>query len=417
MRAEKTSELGSVIVLVAGVCIAQSGVQAGTGSELIFEHAFDASVSFGQTVATFDVPTAGTFRVTTLNPDLSSDGYFGILLREGTTLRYQFEGMLFGFTATPAYHGVIVEGVESRLFEFSVHQSIADLGSLNFEVYYNLPNGTNNPGGTNTVRLEFLPQMITPAGAPILSISSDPMVLACEPPDGSVTFDAGDGARLIVRTTSFGNGVEGGHEIYVDGSGYGYTLCSVLTSTPEFYTVEVGAGLHEVQICHNDGFFPDNGNMPRDAEIYVDGGDDCSGFPCGNNDNKVLLCHVPPGNPGNAQTLCISPSAVAAHLENHEGDHCGPCGAGNPRFQDDAGTADTGNGVPRIVDMGDYELQPCPADVNGDGTINALDLIDLLPCLGQPAVSGCEAEDVNEDGTVNVLDLIELRLAAGTSCR
>ncbi len=53
--------------------------------------------------------------------------------------------------------------------------------------------------------------------------------------------------------------------------------------------------------------------------------DDCSDFPCGNNDNKVLLCHVPPGNPENAHTLCINPNAVPAHLENHEGDHCGPC--------------------------------------------------------------------------------------------
>ncbi len=51
----------------------------------------------------------------------------------------------------------------------------------------------------------------------------------------------------------------------------------------------------------------------------------CSDFPCGEGDNKVLLCHVPPGNPGNEQTICISQKAVPAHLANHEGDHCGPC--------------------------------------------------------------------------------------------
>ena len=124
---------------------------------------------------------------------------------------------------------------------------------------------------------------------------------------------------------------------------------------------------------------------------------DCSGFPCGNNDNKVLLCHVPPGNPGNAHTLCISPNAVAMHLENHEDDHCGPCGDGGPLFQ---------TGV----------VQPCPDDVNGDGVTNVLDLIDLLLCFGQPAFPGCEAKDVNQDGTVNVLDLIDLLLAFGTAC-
>ena len=55
--------------------------------------------------------------------------------------------------------------------------------------------------------------------------------------------------------------------------------------------------------------------------------DDCSSFTCGQNNNKVLLCHVPPGNPGNAHTICISPSALPAHLAQHPGDHCGPCAA------------------------------------------------------------------------------------------
>ncbi len=124
---------------------------------------------------------------------------------------------------------------------------------------------------------------------------------------------------------------------------------------------------------------------------------DCSAFPCGNNNNKVLLCHVPPGNPANAHTLCISAKAVAAHLESHPGDHCGPCGDGGPLFQADV-------------------VQPCPDDVNGDGTVNTLDLIDVLLCLGQPGIPGCEAKDVNEDGNVNVLDLIDLLLAFGTAC-
>ena len=59
---------------------------------------------------------------------------------------------------------------------------------------------------------------------------------------------------------------------------------------------------------------------------------------------------------------------------------------------------------------------PCPADINADGVVNVLDLIDLLLCFAQPAIRGCEAEDVNEDGTVNVLDLIQLLLAFGQPC-
>jgi len=34
---------------------------------------------------------------------------------------------------------------------------------------------------------------------------------------------------------------------------------------------------------------------------------------------------------------------------------------------------------------------------------------------GEPAVPECKAEDINGDGTVNVLDLIELLLAFGST--
>ena len=57
-----------------------------------------------------------------------------------------------------------------------------------------------------------------------------------------------------------------------------------------------------------------------------------------------------------------------------------------------------------------------PADTNGDGAVNVLDLIDVLLCFGQPAEPGCAAEDINQDGTVNVLDLIDLLLSFGASC-
>src|SRR5439155_879584 len=40
--------------------------------------------------------------------------------------------------------------------------------------------------------------------------------------------------------------------------------------------------------------------------------------------HKTTICHIPPGNPANAHTLCIGNAAVPAHLENH-GDHLGAC--------------------------------------------------------------------------------------------
>ena len=39
--------------------------------------------------------------------------------------------------------------------------------------------------------------------------------------------------------------------------------------------------------------------------------------------DKVLICHVPPGNPGNRHEILISPSAVPAHLDH--GDYPAPC--------------------------------------------------------------------------------------------
>jgi hypothetical protein len=38
---------------------------------------------------------------------------------------------------------------------------------------------------------------------------------------------------------------------------------------------------------------------------------------------KVTLCHIPPGNPGNAHTITVGASAVPAHLAH--GDTLGPC--------------------------------------------------------------------------------------------
>jgi hypothetical protein len=45
----------------------------------------------------------------------------------------------------------------------------------------------------------------------------------------------------------------------------------------------------------------------------------------GSNGSKVYLCHVPPGNPNNPQTLSISVNAVPAHIGLHAGDHLGTC--------------------------------------------------------------------------------------------
>ena len=61
-----------------------------------------------------------------------------------------------------------------------------------------------------------------------------------------------------------------------------------------------------------------------------------------------------------------------------------------------------------------YEAPPCPADLNGDGVVNSLDMIILLNAFGNcpPSPTSCPA-DLNGDGVVNALDVIILSNAYG----
>ena len=54
---------------------------------------------------------------------------------------------------------------------------------------------------------------------------------------------------------------------------------------------------------------------------YADGGHD--GGNGGNDNDKVTICHIPPGNPDNAHTIRVSENAVDAHLDH--GDTLGKC--------------------------------------------------------------------------------------------
>ena len=61
---------------------------------------------------------------------------------------------------------------------------------------------------------------------------------------------------------------------------------------------------------------------------------------------KTTICHIPPGNPDNAHTLCVGNAAVAAHVEHH-GDALGPCAVEapcEPPDDDDGGGDGGGSG-------------------------------------------------------------------------
>ncbi len=86
---------------------------------------------------------------------------------------------------------------------------------------------------------------------------------------------------------------------------------------------------------------------------------------------------------------------------------------GNPRFNADANDFDPGCGDPVVVDMGAYEFQFSPVkavfhgDINGDGIVGIVDLLDLLAAWG-PAGAGCQLADLDLDGEVGDTDLLIL---------
>jgi hypothetical protein len=58
---------------------------------------------------------------------------------------------------------------------------------------------------------------------------------------------------------------------------------------------------------------------------------------------KTTICHIPPGNPSNAHTLCVGNPAVPAHLGH--GDHLGSCGPTCPPATGSGGSSADGGTV------------------------------------------------------------------------
>jgi len=73
------------------------------------------------------------------------------------------------------------------------------------------------------------------------------------------------------------------------------------------------------------------GNGNGNGNEYTNDGHDGRGIDGGNGNDapgnpghKVTICHIPPGNPGNAHTIDIDLSALDTHLDHH-GDYWGAC--------------------------------------------------------------------------------------------
>ena len=96
-------------------------------------------------------------------------------------------------------------------------------------------------------------------------------------------------------------------------------------SNPEQYDSDCDGVGDVCDVCEGGDDSVDNNN---------DGIPDCSqvlsiaeysdAWKCGKNNDKIVVCHKPQGNPSNTKSLCISINAIQSHLSNH-GDFVGPC--------------------------------------------------------------------------------------------
>jgi hypothetical protein len=99
----------------------------------------------------------------------------------------------------------------------------------------------------------------------------------------------------------------------------------------------------------------------EDSSMYLTGTEEYAvqgadgSFHC-DSPKKVLICHIPPGNPDNAHTICVGEPAVDPHVRLH-GDYVGEC---NPTGGGDEGDVDAG--AETVVDAA---TPPPAADAGG----------------------------------------------------
>ncbi len=284
----------------------------------------------------------------------------------------------------------------------------------------------NNGGSPTIVGCVFIDNLAFGGGGIANGSNSTPLVLNCtfiannavQTGGGLRSFNAN--ATVINCTFNGNTAVNDGGGVYSVGTtGSTTTIAnSILWANSPEAVFDAPGGVTTVTFSNIQGGFAGAGNINTDPLFSdADGPDNIAGtedddlrLTAGSlcidaGDNTV----VPP------DALDLDDDADIAELTPIDID-------GNPRFVDDTGTIDTGNGTAPIVDMGAYEIPDvpdCPADITDsvggppDGTVNVFDLLELLDNWGTNGPGANIATPHND--VVDVFDLLDL-LAAWGDC-
>jgi hypothetical protein len=200
--------------------------------------------------------------------------------------------------------------------------------------------------------------------------------------------DAGDNTVTLTVTDAAGNsstcdatvtvanvitGLNAGNNVTVYYGTPATYSCTTLTATPTggsgvtYSWSPGGATTQSISVCPSATTVytvtaTDEGGCSKTATVKVCVID----VRCGNNLNKVTVCHYPPGNPNNAQTICIAQSALATHLSSNPQDLLGACGI-NRTCQ---GSAKESIPLAGEIEISDAVLQAKPSIFDHGMTIN-----------------------------------------------
>lgn len=228
-----------------------------------------------------------------------------------------------------------------------------------------ISNGIFNPSaagvGTHTITYSYpngdpATQTITVNPLPTATVSVAPAI-GCQ----SNTIFVGYGPQDLLLTATSATAVS--YQWFLDG-----VLIPGATSSTHQATV---AGTYSVQVTDANGCMSDLSAQAVITTINV------VDVRCGNGLKKIILCHVPPGNFYNPQTICIAPSAIPSHLANHPWDCIGPCSL----YYSDLKTPET------VVEDLHYHISPNPVTYKAEISFMVFEIgyvrIELLDLLGR----------------------------------